>query len=196
MSVLYAVLAFVLLQRAGELALAAVNTRLLRALGAFEVDRAGYPLFVALHAGWLFGLAVLVPADAAPSWPLLGFYGVLQFGRIWVIATLGGRWTTRLMVLPDAALMQAGPYRFCRHPNYLVVVGEIAILPLAFGAVGIAIVFSIANAVLLARRVRLEERALARTAELAAQPSQSRGSAPMASHLHEMISSPYDQPGN
>lgn len=196
MSILQALLALILLQRAGELVLAAVNTRRLRALGAFEVDRAGYPLFVALHAGWLFSLAVLVPAKTAPSWPLLGFYGVLQFGRIWAIATLGSRWTTRLMVLPDAPLMRAGPYRFCRHPNYLVVAGEIAVLPLAFGAIGIAIVFSIANAALLARRIRLEDRALARTAEVAAQPSQSRGSATMASHLHEMISSPYDQPGD
>src|SRR5437667_8067181 len=88
-SVLHAALALVLLQRVSELALAAVNMRRLRRLGAIEIDRAGYPLFVALHAGWLASLALLVSPAVPPSWTLLGLFGVLQLGRVWVIASLG-----------------------------------------------------------------------------------------------------------
>ena len=166
MNVLHAVLGLVLLLRAAELALAAANTRRLHALGAVEVDARGYPWFVALHGAWLASLFLLVSASAAPSWPLLGLYAALQFGRIWVIASLGRRWTTRIIVLPGAPPVRSGPYRWARHPNYAVVVAEIALLPLAFGAVAIALVFSAANLALIARRIRIEEAALAVTARL------------------------------
>jgi methyltransferase len=161
MSLFYIVLGLVVLQRLGELAVAARNTRDLRAAGAIELDAGGYPLFVLLHAAWLVSLAVLVPASTAPSWPLLAVFATLQLGRLWVIASLGRYWTTRIIVPPDRPPIGHGPYRFFRHPNYLIVVAEIAILPLAFGAIGIATVFSAANLALLARRVMIEERALA-----------------------------------
>jgi methyltransferase len=165
-SVLHAMLGLVLLQRATELALATFNTHRLLALGAAEIDARGYPWFVALHGAWLASLLLLVPADAEPSWPLLVLYGVLQLGRIWVIASLGRRWTTRIIVLPGAPLVRSGPYRWLRHPNYAIVTAEIALLPLAFGAIAIAAVFSAANLVLLARRIRIEDAALAVTARL------------------------------
>jgi methyltransferase len=161
MSLFHIVLGLVVLQRLGELAVAARNTRDLRAAGAIELDAGGYPLFVLLHAAWLVSLAVLVPASTAPSWPLLAVFAALQLGRLWVIASLGRYWTTRIIVPPDRPPVSHGPYRFFRHPNYLIVVAEIAILPLAFGAIGIATVFSAANLALLARRVMIEERALA-----------------------------------
>jgi methyltransferase len=160
-SLFHAVLGLVVLQRLAELVLAARNTSRLRATGAFELDARGYPAFVLLHGGWLLSLALLVPATAPPSWPLLAVYAVLQLGRVWVIASLGRHWTTRLIVLPGAPLVRRGPYRFVRHPNYLIVAAEIAVLPLAFGAVTIAIVFSLANLALVARRIAIEERALA-----------------------------------
>jgi methyltransferase len=160
-SLFHAVLGLVVLQRLAELVLAARNTGRLRAAGAFEIDARGYPAFVLLHGGWLLSLALLVPATAPPSWPLLAVYAVLQLGRVWVIASLGRHWTTRLIVLPGAPLVRRGPYRFVRHPNYLIVAAEIAVLPLAFGAVAIAVVFSIANLLLVARRIAIEERALA-----------------------------------
>jgi methyltransferase len=162
-SVLYAVLGFVVLQRAAELGLAAKNTRLLREAGAVEVDASGYRWFVLLHGAWLAGLFLLVPADAAPSWTLLGVFAALQIGRLWVVATLGRRWTTRIIVLPGARLVEGGPYRYLRHPNYAIVIAEIAVLPLAFGAVAIALVFSAVNLALILRRVALEDRALALT---------------------------------
>jgi methyltransferase len=160
MSLLHIVLGFVVLQRLGELALAARNTRDLRAAGAVELDAGRYPLFVVLHAAWLLSLALLVPASTPPSWPLLAVFAALQLGRLWVIASLGRYWTTRLILPPDKPLVNRGPYRFLNHPNYLIVIAEIAILPLAFGAVMIAAVFSTANLALLARRIAIEERAL------------------------------------
>lgn len=161
MSVLYAVLGFVAVQRAAELGLAAKNTSRLRAQGGVEVDARGYPWFVVMHSAWLGSLVLLVPAGAVPSWPLLGVYAVLQLGRLWVIASLGRGWTTRIIVLPGMPLISQGPYRYLRHPNYAVVAAEIAVLPLAFGAIAIALVFSAINLVLIARRIAIEERALA-----------------------------------
>jgi methyltransferase len=101
-----------------------------------------------------------VPASTPPSWPLLAVFAALQLGRLWVIASLGRYWTTRLIVPAGRPLVSRGPYRFFNHPNYLIVIAEIAVLPLAFGAAVIAVVFSAANLVLLARRIMIEERAL------------------------------------
>ena len=160
MTIFHAVLLFVLLQRGGELILARANAvRLLRA-GAIEIDRAGYPWFIALHAAWLIALATTVPAATPPNGPLLALFFLLQGGRVWVIASLGRRWTTRLIVLRAAPLVAAGPYRWFRHPNYLIVAGELAILPLAFGATAIAVIFSVTDAALIVRRIRLENAAL------------------------------------
>jgi methyltransferase len=153
-------LAFVTAQRLAELAWARHNTRRLRAAGAVEHGRAHYAAIVALHAVWLAGLWGLGydrPIDRAF---LVGF-AALQAARIWVLASLANRWTTRIMVLPGAAPVRRGPYRFLRHPNYAVVAGEIAVLPLVFGAWGIALVFSLLNAAMLAWRIHIEEHALA-----------------------------------
>jgi methyltransferase len=158
---LYAALAFVAAQRLGELVWAGFNTRRLRRQGAVETDGGGYPFLVILHAGWLGAMALLVPATAAPRWPLLGLLGLLQLLRLWVIASLGRFWTTRILTLPGAPLVTKGPYRWLRHPNYLIVTAEIALLPLAFGAVAIAAAFSAANLLLIGRRIRIEEQMLA-----------------------------------
>jgi methyltransferase len=156
----YGTLAFVAVLRLAELAWAGRNTRWLRRQGAVEADASGYPLYVLLHAGWLAAIALSVPAAATPRWPFLTVFGVAQLGRLWVIASLGRFWTTRILTLPGAPLVKKGPYRWLRQPNYVVVVAEIALLPLAFGAVAIAVLFSVLNLVLIARRVRIEERVL------------------------------------
>jgi methyltransferase len=150
----------VAVQRLAELAYARRNETRLRAAGAVEAGAAHYPLIVLLHAAWLLTLFIAAPADDAISWPLLAIYAVLQFGRLWVIATLGRFWTTRILTLPGAPLMTAGPYRLCRHPNYAVVAAEIAVLPLAFGALQAAVLFSLANGLLLWWRIRVEDQAL------------------------------------
>jgi len=160
-SVLHWTLGLVALQRLCELAYAAFNTARLRRLGGVEADAKGYPLFVLLHAGWLASLALFVPAATLPFWWLLGCFALLQLGRIWVILSLGGYWTTRVITLAGAPLVRTGPFRYCRHPNYLLVIAEIATLPLAFGAVAIAATFSVLNLALITRRIRIEERVLA-----------------------------------
>jgi methyltransferase len=160
-TILYGTLLFVAMQRLAELAWAGRNTRRLRRQGAVEMDAAGYPLFVLLHAVWLGAMALFVPAAAVPCWPLLAVFGVTQLARLWIIASLGRFWTTRILTLPGAPLVQKGPYRWLRHPNYLVVVAEIALLPLAFGAAAIAALFSVLNLALIARRIGIEDRLLA-----------------------------------
>lgn len=158
-----AILAFVTLQRLGELWLARRNTAALLSRGAYEAGRGHYPIIVALHAAWLASLWWLAPGRPIDL-PLLALFAVLQLARLWVIASLGARWTTRIIILPGAPLVQRGPYRFLDHPNYLVVALEIAVLPLMFGLVAVALIFSLLNAAVLAVRIRAEHRALARAA--------------------------------
>ena len=157
------ILGLVTLQRLGELVLSKRNTDRLRAQGAHEVSASHYPLIVLLHAAWLVGLWYLVvwrAPDAVVSWRWLAVFVVLQALRVWVIATLGARWTTRIVVLPGSPLVASGPYRFVAHPNYCVVAGEILVLPLVFGLVGYGIVFSALNAAVLWIRIRAEDAAL------------------------------------
>jgi methyltransferase len=157
----YWTLAIVAVQRLAELAWAAHNAARLQRLGAVEADPGGYPYFVALHAGWLLSLLLLVPAAAQPGWPLLSLFALLQPIRLWVFLSLGRYWSTRLLTLPSAPLKRTGPYRWVRHPNYLIVTAEIAVLPLAFGAVAIAAVFSCLNLILIIRRIAIEDAVLA-----------------------------------
>ena len=153
------VLALVTAQRLGELILANRNTRRLLARGAVESGAGHYLFIVILHAAWLVGLWLLA-WDRPVSLPLLGVFVVLQAARVWVIATLGSRWTTRIITLPGAPLVRSGPFRFLSHPNYVVVALEIAILPLAFGLVGYAIAFTLLNAAMMWVRIRSESAAL------------------------------------
>jgi methyltransferase len=155
------VLALVVLERVVELFYARRNTQRLIARGGVEAGASHYPLIVLLHATWLASLFAFVPKYAPPVWWLLGVYVLLGGLRVWTIASLGPYWTTRVITVPDAPLVRRGPYRFLRHPNYVVVAAELAVLPLAFGAVNIAVTFTLLNAALLAWRIRVEERALA-----------------------------------
>src|SRR6478735_12347138 len=154
-----ALLAFVTLQRLVELPVARANTRRLIAGGAYEVAPGHYPLIVAVHAAWLATLWWQAPGRPLDPIFFLAFV-LLEAGRLWVLRTLGPRWTTRIIVVPREALVLQGPYRFVNHPNYLVVTGEIAVLPLVFGLWKTALVFSILNAAVLAVRITRENRAL------------------------------------
>lgn len=159
MSALYWVLATVALQRLAELVHARRNTRRLMARGGIEHGAGHYRVIVALHAGWLAAMAVAVPPGAPIVWPALAAYLALQPVRYWAIATLGRRWTTRVIAVADDPPVTGGPYRFMRHPNYAVVAAEIVLLPLAFGAWPIAAGFGVLNCALLAMRIRTEQAA-------------------------------------
>ena len=153
------ILALVTLQRLGELWLSRRNTRRLLADGAHEHSPGHYPLIVAVHALWLTSLWWLAPVrPIAPIW--LALFILIEIGRIWVLASLGRRWTTRIIVLARAPLVRRGPYRFVSHPNYLVVAAEIAVLPLVFGLWQVALIFTLLNAAVLAIRIRAENAAL------------------------------------
>ncbi len=154
-----AIVLLVALQRLGELAVARRNARRLLDEGGREEGAGHYPLFVALHAGWLAALFLLTPPDAPvhPGW--LALFVLLQAGRLWAMASLGRFWTTRVVSVPGAPMVRRGPYRWVRHPNYLIVAGELAVLPLAFGQVWVAVVFSLLNVPLTLHRIRVEDRA-------------------------------------
>ncbi len=155
------ILGLVLLQRLAELWLARRNTERLLSEGAVEIGAEHYPYFVVLHATWLAALVLLTPDHAEADWNWLTVYLLLQVARLWVMLSLGRFWTTRILTLPGAKLVQRGPYRYVRHPNYLVVAGEIAVLPLVFGHWGMAMLFTVLNGVLLSVRIRRENEALA-----------------------------------
>jgi methyltransferase len=146
-------------QRGAELALSYRNTSRLMARGAVEVAPTHYPLMVAVHALWLAALWVF-GRDQPINVAALIVYLALQGLRFWVMRSLGERWTTRIIVLPREPLVSAGPYRFLTHPNYAVVAGEIATLPLVVGLPWIAMLFTILNAAVLVIRIRAENCAL------------------------------------
>jgi methyltransferase len=155
-------LLFVTLQRFAEFIWDRMNTRRLRAAGAIEYGGMHYPVVMGIHAAWLAGLWWLGYDRKIVPIYLVGFL-VLQIGRYWVLATLGRRWSTRVIVLPDAPLVTSGPYRLMRHPNYLVVAGEMALIPLALGLPLYALVFLVLYAVGAALRIQVENTALGST---------------------------------
>ena len=157
------ILAFVTAQRLAELVYARRNEARLRARGAVEHAPEHYWLIVALHGAWLAGLW-LTSIGRPLSLVWLVTFIVLQALRLWVLATLKERWTTRIIVLPDAPLIADGPYRFMRHPNYAIVTAEILVLPMVFGLYAYGIAFALANAGILAIRIRAENQALQRAA--------------------------------
>ena len=155
------ILALVTLQRLGELWLSKWNTARLIDRGAREHSPGHYPLIVGVHTAWLLALWLLAPFRPVDGFWLAMFVAI-EIARIWVLASLGPRWTTRIIVIPDASLVRRGPYRFVNHPNYLVVVAEILVLPLVFGLWQVALLFTLLNAAILTIRIRAENAALGR----------------------------------
>ena len=152
----------VALQRLLELRLSRRNERLLRPRGAVERGEGHYPLMVALHLSWLLSTLVEGILRGPTLWPLpLALFLLVQPLRYWAILTLGEYWNTKILVVPGAELVRRGPYRYLKHPNYLVVVAEILTFPLIFGAWITALVFTVLNAALLYARIKEENRALA-----------------------------------
>jgi methyltransferase len=165
------ILGAVTLQRAVEILVSRANTRKLLARGGVEVAPGHYPLIVAVHAAWLISLW-LFGRDQTVNIHALSGYLVLQGFRFWVIRTLGLRWTTRIIVVPQQSLVSAGPYRLMSHPNYAVVAGEIALLPLVLNLPLPAIIFTVLNAAVLAIRIPAENRALAALRETTVRDAQ------------------------
>ena len=153
-------LAFLTLQRLVELGISSRNTKALLLDGAYERGARHYPVMVSLHAAWLATLWYFGWNHAAFA-PLVVAFACLQIARLWILLTLGKRWTTRVIIARNVAPITSGPYRFVRHPNYLVVALEIPCVSLALGLVWHAVFFSVLNVAMLAWRIRVEDGAYA-----------------------------------
>jgi methyltransferase len=153
------ILALVTLQRLSEVVIAQRNTKELLGKGAVEHGAAHYPVMVSLHAAWLAGLW-LFGWSAEIIWPFMLAYVLLQGFRLWILTTLGRRWSTRILTVPGETLVTRGPYRFMRHPNYALVLLEIPLLPLSLGLNWFALAFCLLNMAMLAWRISVEEKAL------------------------------------
>jgi methyltransferase len=159
-----AVITFVIVQRIAELAIAHRNTNYAKSLGGYEVGKEHYPLIVILHLTFFVCLIMETfwrgNLQIKPVPIFLTCFFIAQFFRFWVLASLGKMWNTRIIIIPNSKPVTSGPYRYFKHPNYLIVIIEIATLPLSFGALGTAIIFSALNIILLGKRVRVEEEGL------------------------------------
>lgn len=147
------------MQRLLELFYARRNTRRLLAAGGREWGASHHVYFVILHGGWLLSTLLFSSGDIFNIY-LFFLFVILQLARLWVIRTLGRHWTTRIIIVDGMSIIRHGPYRFMRHPNYAIVICEVAILPLVFGAWHVSLVFSLLNFILLWHRVRIEDAAL------------------------------------
>ncbi|MEZ5923814.1 MAG: isoprenylcysteine carboxylmethyltransferase family protein [Hyphomicrobiaceae bacterium] len=150
----------VIAQRGLEELYSAHNTRRLIAKGAHEEGGNLYPIVAATHLGWIAAIGFLVPPDAPIHWTILGAYLLLQVARYWIIQSLGGFWTHRIITLPAAPVVRTGPYAIVRHPNYLVTVVETALLPLMFGAVAVGMIFTGLWIVVIRAKIAVENDAL------------------------------------
>ena len=169
--VFYFILAFVILQRLVELVIAKKNETSMLAKGAYEIGASHYKYMILLHASFFVSFLVEVvyfkSLLTANYWLLIVFL-VLQLFRVWCLASLGTFWNTKIIILPGANVVVKGPYKFIRHPNYLVVCLEIAVLPLMFEAYVTAICFTILNLIMLSVRIPIEEKALKEATNYAA----------------------------
>lgn len=150
----------ILLQRGVEEYISQVNTKRLLAADGREAGADYYPVVAVAHLSWIASIFLLIPADAPVYWPLIGLYLPLQAARYWVIGTLGRYWTHRIITHDSAALVNAGPYKYVRHPNYLVTMIETPFLPLCFGAWELAIIMTAVWAAVLHYKILLEDKAL------------------------------------
>ena len=157
-------LGYVIAERLVELPIATRNTRRLIAQGGVEHSPGHYPLIVAVHTLWIAAMVVF-GHDNAVSWLWLGVYAVLQVLRVYILGTLGRRWTTRIIVVPGEAKVLKGPFALVPHPNYLLVIAEIAVAPLVLGLTWVSALFGALNAAILVIRVSAEERAWASVAK-------------------------------
>ena len=162
------VIGIVILQRLGELIIAKRNEVWLRANGAIEYGKLHYKFIVMLHTLWFVSMLIeywyrngLVEIKLSMfNYSLLGIFAVLQLMRVWVLTSLGKYWNTKILVIPNAQLVAKGPYKFIKHPNYVVVVLELLVLPLAFNLIITAALFSVLNAAVLYVRIKEENKAL------------------------------------
>ena len=160
----YYFFSFIVIERVVELIIANRNERWMRARGAIEFGRSHYKYIVMIHVLFLlsFFLETMWRGNMlSPLWPLiLSLFIVIQSLRLWTIWSLGRYWNTRILVVPNAQVVTRGPYRWLRHPNYVVVAFEFILIPLLYQAYWTAVIFTILNGFILSVRISVEEQAL------------------------------------
>lgn len=161
MTFAYALIALVAAERILEVLHSNRNTRALLTRGGVEHAPEQYPVIVALHVAWFAAILFFLPRPLIIWWWALGLFLAMQGLRVWVMLSLGPWFSTRIVTVADEPLVASGLYRLTRHPNYAIVAGEVALLPLVFGEIWVAVGFSVLNAAALAWRIRAEDRALA-----------------------------------
>ncbi len=154
------VLLYLLIQRLGELLHAKRNSARLLSEGATEYGAEHYHYFILLHGSWIIVMAMLAKPDHALNPYIFSAFFLSQIVRFWTLVSIGRWWSTRIISAPHFPRVRKGPYKFLAHPNYAVVVLEIAIIPLLLGLWWAAILFSLFNAILLRHRIRIEEAVL------------------------------------
>lgn len=152
-------LGFIIVQRLSELVIAKRNTARLLARGAYEVGGAHYPVMVAMHSAWIACL-VIFGYDQPVTMGWLALFAGLQVLRVWILGSLGSRWTTRIIILEEPLVVK-GPFKYVSHPNYMLVVAEIIVAPMVLGLVWVAVLFTVLNAAMLWVRIGVEHKALA-----------------------------------
>lgn len=152
-------LGFIVIQRLSELAIAKRNTAKLLAKGAYEVGAAHYPVMVAMHSAWI-GCLLIFGYDETVAFGWLAVFAILQVFRVWILGSLGSRWTTRIIILEEPLVVR-GPFKYFSHPNYMLVVAEIVVAPMVLGLVWVAVLFTVLNAAMLWVRIGVEHKALA-----------------------------------
>ncbi|MGO4886672.1 isoprenylcysteine carboxyl methyltransferase family protein [Anaerobacillus sp. MEB173] len=164
MVIVYLFIALVIVQRLVEVLIANRNAKWILSQGGYEVGRNHYRIMVFMHAFFFLALLIEVTLNQTGFlwWSIfpLSIFLITQFGRIWTLTSLGKYWNTRIMILPHAEVVKKGPYQLIRHPNYVIVAIEIAVLPLIFQAYWTAVIFSLLNAWVLSVRIKAEENAL------------------------------------
>ena len=156
----YCLILFIISQRLCELIYSNINTKRLLKEGAKEFGRKHYPLFIVLHSTWIISVFIFAPQNKEFNIYFLIIFFIMQIARLWVLISLGKFWTTRIISQVDQPLIKKGPYKYFKHPNYLIVCIEIAVLPLVYNLFNIAIIFTIANLILIFWRVNVENQAL------------------------------------
>ncbi|WP_088044095.1 isoprenylcysteine carboxyl methyltransferase family protein [Bacillus sp. EAC] len=160
---------FIIVQRLFELKIAKNNEKKLKMRGAIELGQAHYKYFIILHSTFFISIVVenyfIEYVKLSFFTFLFSLFLILQLARVWVISTLGERWNTKIIVLPNEKLINKGLYKYIKHPNYLIVTLELIIIPIMFHAYITTVIFSISNLILLKVRIREENKALLQSIE-------------------------------
>jgi len=151
---------FLILQRLSELFIAHRNEKWLLSQGAVQYGQEHYPFMIALHTLFIVSIITeyILCGQPSISWIFLVLFLLVLSFKFWALSSLGKYWNTKIYRIPGVYPIKKGPYKFLKHPNYMEVVCEIAIIPLVFHLYYTTILFTVLNAAMLAVRIKVENK--------------------------------------